>query len=500
MRCFALIVGVILLTACGGRDQRVVAREQVIAGQFDDARRTVNDTYHHHLSEFGDKKAAISGSRHLLLWRLERGAIAQSAGDDGEAIEHLTEASRLAREARTRSVARAISASVVNDNMTRWSGESAEIIRIPAQGLLAHLDLMQRADGTLPGKRDADAAALHSDRVASASLALEDQLERLAEGEFGSGVYQDDGWLHLLASVGRFITAGSNDDLQGARLAADRAVAAFAKEGATPAVAERLIARIRGTDLLAPDHGSILVLEEAGFVALRQALQMYVVTAAPAGNTSAFDVGGLWVYVDGPGKEQLEPLHGMLLPGWLVRKLTHGQFGVFGCEIPVMPALRARVPLGRVGVAGQTVPLEAVDDVLGDVQQCFMDGQKARVLAIIVRTAGKLIAARQGARAVENSGNEKNKVEREAIGQVLWLLFSAAVTASEQADTRCWSQLPGRVGAALIDLPAGKHTVAVQGADGSAATIGPVTVRAGQIAVVVTRSYPGGTGVTERKR
>lgn len=488
-------LGLIVLIAGCGPDRRVAARQAAISGDAQAQRAAINDLYGHHLAEDGETSTALSQSRHLLLWRLERGAAAYARGDDLAAVEHFTEATRLAREARTRSLARAASAAVINDNLTRWSGEAAELVRIPAYGGLAHLSLAQQAEGLLPGGTvDPAAAALHGDRAASAALALVDQLERLKDGELGTGTYQDDPWLWTLAGVLRKATAVLADDHTGARLCADRAEAAWAEEGTMPAVVRDLLPVLRGE--ASRDQGWVLVLEDSGWVPLRQELRIYITTVAPPASTGGWDVGGVFIYVDGPGKEHLDPLHGLILPGELIRKITRGRFGVFGCEIPVIPALGRRPALGRA--AGPTVAgLEAVDDIGADVSRCFMDGQKSRVLAIIVRTVAKLIAARQGVEAIKDSG-EGGK--NEALAEGLWLLLTGLVTTSEQADTRCWSQLPGRSGATLLTLAPGDHHLTLTGGDGRVETVSPVRVRPGGIAVVRLRSYPDGTGVPEKRR
>lgn len=488
-----VVWALLALVGCGP-DQRVEARAALVAQQPDQARQAINKLYKHQLAEDDEGAARLAASRHLLLWRLERAAIEYAIGDPAAAIVHLNEASRLAREARTRSAARAVSAAVVNDNLTRWSGEAPELLRIPAYGLLAHLELLQRTNGTVPGAIDHSAANLHADRAASAALALADQLGRLADEEFGSARYRDDAWLHLLAATGLFAVAATNDDQQTARLFAERAVQAYAHEGPTPAVAARLIARILGEDPLPADHGSILLLEDAGWAPLRQALGITIVTAAPGGGRG-IDIGGVWIVVDGPGRDHVDHLTGLLLPGWLIRDITRGRFGVFGCEIPVVPPLGVR---NRLGSVTGSASLEPVDDIAGKIHRSFMDGQRRRVAAVIVRTAGKLIAARQGVHAIESSSS-RNAAEREALGSLLWLLFSGLVRVSEQADTRCWSLLPGRTGAVLLDVPAGDHTLTVHRGDGAIETIGGIHVQPGQLVVLTVRSFPNGTGVPEQR-
>ncbi len=487
-----------LLLGCGP-DRRIAARAAVVANRPADARQAINAHYSHRASDDGEGDQRLDASRHLLLWRLERAAIELDAGRPLAALDHLQEASRLAREARTRSASRALSAAVVNDNLTRWTGEAPELIRIPAYGLLAHLAVMQAAAGIIPGERDSERAALHADRAASAALALEDQLDRLRDGEFGSDSYHDDAWLHVLAAMGLHAVAATADDAETVRLFTTRAEEAYAKSGGMPSVVGRLLPRLRGEALPPPGFGSILLLEDSGWAPLRQALSLTIVTAAPGNSRSAVDLGGVFIVVDGPGREQLDPLIGLILPGSLIRDLTRGSFGVFGCDIPVLPALGAPSRLGQVEGQVDHTSLEAVDDIAGKVQRAFMDGQKRRVGAIIVRTAVKLIAARQGVNAVEAAGDRKHRAESEAIGNILWFLLSGLIRVSEQADTRCWSLLPGRTGAALLDVPAGLTTVTVQTGDGSQRTFQNIHVEAGKLVVLTVRSFPQGTAVPERK-
>lgn len=495
---YALLVCAVITGAGCGPDGRVVARSDLVAGQADAARKTINSNYDHHLAtDPGETSADTSASRHLLLWHLERGSVDHVSDLADAALGHWQDASRLARDARTRSAARAVGAAITNDNMTRWSGEVAEIVRIPYFGLLDHWLALQQSDGTLPGAIDSDQAAIHADRAASAASALVDQLDRAADGEYGDTHYKDDPWLVTIAAATRWAMNGTNDDRAIAKQWAERAQKSYHQHGLTPAVADTLLARIQGTQACPDGQGSVLVIEESGWVGLRQELQIYIVTAAPA-DSASIDLGGVFVYVDGPGKEHLDPLHGMILPGWLIRNLTGGQLGVFGCEIPVMPALGARPGFGQVATAAGMKSIEPVDDIGADVLACFTEGQKGRVAKILIRTASKLIAARVGSQAVRNSGN--GSASNEAMAQAVWFVSSLLVTASEQADTRCWSQLPGRVGASLIDLPAGTHSIAVTGSDGVVHNIAPMQVRAGQLAVVVVRSYPNGNGIPERKR
>lgn len=500
------VIAVLALAGCGGSPRNAI-RTAVIENRHAEAEQQLNDLYHHHLAEHGERSPQVGNSRHLMLWRLERGTIDFVHGEDGNALAHFREANRLARENRTRSIARAMSATVLNDNLTRWSGEPFETVRIPYYGMLANLLLAQRGDGTWapplpkPAKGEVrepavgDAEALY-DRAASGATQVHESLRVLAAGELGDTKYRSDPFLELVAAAVRFTTARNGDDVQAARLYARSAAEGYAAAGATPAFAQALMARINGETRAPEGHASVLVLEEVGFVPKRDALTIYVVTATPPHGTQSWDLGWGFIYTDDPNPGALADLDVLPLPGAVVRDITGGRFGVFGCEIPVMPRTRARPGVGSLSVdGGARLALESADDVEAHARTCFSDRQARRVAATIVRTVAKLVVVRQGLGAAEHEyAKDKNKKKRddaEAVVDLLWFLGSALVTVSEQADVRCWELLPNRIGATFVDVPVGRRDLTVYQADGAPRSLGTVDLHPGQIAVVTLRSFPG---------
>lgn len=87
----------------------------------------------------------------------------------------------------------------------------------------------------------------------------------------------------------------------------------------------------------------------------------------------------------------------------------------------------------------------------------------------------------------------KKKVEKKR-GELAGLAVNIFNVATEAADTRSWSTLPGRIYLARFDLPAGDYTlqVALRGADGGRLTtiaIPEVTVTAGALTLVNHRAF-----------
>lgn len=512
------MVCVIVVAGCSGIDRRTI-RLDVAEGRYVKAERALNDLCHRHLDEFGAGDETTGLSTHALLWRFERGLVDHIQGEHANALAHFQAAWRLGRELRTASVGREAATLLVNDNLRRYRGEPVEHAYAAGYAMLDNLFLAQRVDGTwLPpapsggggGRREpplSEPAEVYADRAVSCSAALTDLQRETAEQQFGASDYREDAFLHFLTAAVRHAAASDGDDRQDAALAGERAAALWA-HGGVPEAARILLPRIAaaaGRTLpglpvppLSDGLGTVLVLEEIGYVPKREALQVYALTGA-APPRAHVDIGGVFVYVNNPaqGRDLNRFFSGVVLPGELVRRLTGGRIGVFGFEVPVLPYPRRRPPAGVVtgdGLAATALTVAA--DVERQVRTCYDDHRARRLITIITRTVAKLVAVRQGLGAavpVERR-NGQRKAEAEFLRDVLWGLGSLAVTASEQADTRCWSLLPDRIAAAAIDLPAGRRRLAIQRSDGGVQDLGEVDVRPGRLLIVGARTFAGGAG------
>lgn len=508
-----LVPAALAIVGCGP-DRREI-RQAVIDQRYPEAEKKLNKLYDCHGVEFGHGDVDDPG-KHALLWHMERGTVDMLQGEWLNGLDHFRAAFRFAREVRTKSLTRGAAAVLINDTLRQYSGEPFEYPYIAYYGTCANLFAAQRAEGLThappraPADKDARPEPLASrdyetyyDRAASGAAAMEMLQRASSEQEFGEYHYRENAFLHLLAAAVRHATARSSDDRQAAMLCAERAWTAYEKNGSMPNMARLLIPYImaqydaeRAQELtkseppeIDADEGMLLIIEELGFVPKREALKIYAVTAAPA-HGAAVDLGGLFIYVDGPNREEIDQFNGLILPGELIRQVTGGNLGVFGFEVPVMPRPGARPAAGNALVDGQVVALDLVDDVEAHARSCF-DEHKARRLALIIsRTVAKLVGTKAGIDEISVHG--QRSAAADALHHLLWFLGSMAVTASEQADTRCWTLLPNRIAATVVHLPAGPHQVAMRGADGIDRPLADVEIRSGGLTVVMTRSFPPG--------
>ena len=69
-------------------------------------------------------------------------------------------------------------------------------------------------------------------------------------------------------------------------------------------------------------------------------------------------------------------------------------------------------------------------------------------------------------------------------------MTTGIATATEVADTRCWTLLPNRIEAGLVDLPAGSQPLKLQLSDGRIADLGEVLVQPGKLTIIRHRTLP----------
>ncbi len=481
-------------------------RSAVVGERWQDAEKDLNKLYDRHLAEFGADDADDGSSKHALLWRFERGTVDFIGREYGRSLDHFRAAARHGRDLRTASATRVAASYLLNDTVRTYIGEPFEHSYVPYYGMLAALFLGQQMDGTwspppvagAAPEPQTDSARTWYDRAASGTIALEDSLRAASEGDWGESTYRDNAFLHFIAAATRHATSALPDDRQSAALYARRAWDAYKADGPVPTPARLLLPRIvaaadragaremaggQPDALPSPDHGTVLIIEEVGFVPKREQMRIMAIAGAPPG--PAHNLGGVFVWVDGPYQEEFNNWAVIPLPGEWVRKLHGGAVGIFGFELPVLPVNRPRGAFGRADQAA----MEPVDDVRRHAQLCFDDHKAKRLTTTLIRVIGKLVATRVAVGAGARSATNDDSAQR-LLTDVLWALTSAGVTFSEQADTRCWTLLPDRIAAAAIDLPAGVHTVNLSRADGVSMPLGVVRVRPGKLTIVHARSFP----------
>lgn len=114
----------------------------------------------------------------------------------------------------------------------------------------------------------------------------------------------------------------------------------------------------------------------------------------------------------------------------------------------------------------------AVCQTLSDINAMAVQQAEALKPWIVARAVARRILKKATVVGVKDALDAKDplvQIAFDAAG-VVW-------EATERADTRCWSLLPGRIQAARLELQAGQHRVRLQAFDNSGAPGRPVDVR-----------------------
>ena len=133
-----------------------------------------------------------------------------------------------------------------------------------------------------------------------------------------------------------------------------------------------------------------------------------------------------------------------------------------------------------VRVDGSPVPVEELTNLGAAIRQEYDEAQPKIIAAALTRMAARAAMA-EGIRA---AGRQENK----ALGDILSLIFEAALVVVDRPDTRSWTMLPDRVLVARVPAAPGARTVEVtfDGNPAASRTLSIEVPRVGWAAAVVT--------------
>lgn len=125
-----------------------------------------------------------------------------------------------------------------------------------------------------------------------------------------------------------------------------------------------------------------------------------------------------------------------------------GKDGPLMFSLAVPKFVKRSLPVARVVLSSDasTATSEVVEDVNGIAEKSFND----RLPIIIARGLARMV--------VKNAASQEAK-KQAGSNPLFNLVADVATNASERADTRTWSLIPGNVLMARLSLPAGKHNV-----------------------------------------
>ncbi len=452
----------------------------------------------------GDYQAALEaldkhddGKDVLLTW-LERGTVLHYADRWAESNEAFEAAERTADDLYTKSISEGALSLLTNDTNISYRARPYELAMIPYFRALNYVDLGQRTDAVVEGRK----ASLLMAKYVDATL---DELDDEKRDDFAS-TKNDAFLLHLSGMLYEW-----DDEVNDAFIAYRNAAAAYQDNAARlglqipPSLAGDLVRTARwlgfGSELAearrnypavfaaagdtardggSPDAvatgdwpsgtGQVVLFVETGFVSAKEQVRADVPILESEKDD---DVNSLAMVVTSRyGAHYVVPRRAKIAY-WL------------SFAVPTLPPNPPRV--GGVRVTADTgwhARGYRTQD-LDALARLTFDAESGKIL---LKTAARALTKYLTTRQAEKAGK---------VAGVLANLFGAA---TETADTREWLTLPHAIYLVRMVLPAGEHTLHLALTDGSdralgTIDVGPVAVRAGDWTFLSQRHFPAKSSV-----
>lgn len=413
MLCLCLCLA--LLAGCRQfQEHRLAIDELHASGRYADIAAILDDP----------QTQKLYGSKSRVLLDLDRGATALALNDTTTTIAKLEDAERAIELRRERTGGDVAAMWLLSDADTAYLAEPYEDMYVNVLKLLAQLEA-GRIDGgaTVEARRMASKADLLRDRYLQYKSALESKESRRLEDVqslASLGVEaSDSGGQFVESPLGTYLTAitfmkSGDRDLQ--------AVAG-----------RRLVESIRA------QRGLIGPVREEDFVALE--------------NTRPSDVNILIVALSGRGPSKVARSVGPIPLGTVPIYFELPELRTFPSEVA-----GARLEIESAGAPGQSVPLALVEDL----SAVAAENHRRMLPLIYARTFARAATKAAASTVLTEVGRRRSSDRDQGLVQVLGVLGGLAVMyATEKADVRAWSMLPGQAHVAAASLPPGEHRVRV---------------------------------------
>ncbi|MCE9603142.1 MAG: hypothetical protein K8S21_13135 [Gemmatimonadetes bacterium] len=489
------------LQGCASAGQSWRAGPAGIAAEQQLRARMSSGQYGSALADLDDKRIAPADA---LLRQMYRGLVAMHAGQNELGTRALDRAWTIAYQRYTKRLSDGAQSMVTGDGALPYDPGNAELLLVPYYGGLNWL-----------ARNESGEAAVEARRM---STVLASESNSLPDARF-------QGVMRYIAGV-MFEVAGERNDADVAYRNANVLL-----NGDLPG----------DTIPLDAGHGDVIVLIEDGFVArpAPAGLSFWVNRDEAALLESDDDAVRMSTYREidrrrGVSRDWAAESYRNVSMRWPVMSDVNPQAGqgVLGARATRLAAVDVLSDSAMLDAAatGRAVQLPVLGEGTGDppiaaravgmsvsdaVRADFDRGQPGRIARALGRVAvrelslkgaegafnaaGDIIASDDEKEGKGEKGDKKDEDKKAgkagaAVGAILLGIGLLAIHASsqilDQPDLRAWQLLPDRITVARMRLPVGEHIVEVT-RDGQARSLGAVTVRPGQVTVLVHRWWPG---------
>ena len=352
----------------------------------------------------------LYGSKNEVLWLLERGAAAAATGDSKLAISSLNRAEQQTEFFYSQSASDIAGQWLIGERASRYITRAYENQYINVMKMLAHFQA-----GTIENGPTVEAR-----RMASKANRMRDKFADVLDEVRSEGV--DDAY--TLRNPGAFI-----ESPLGVYLSA----IAF-RENGQPDMATTAFARLRTA---AAAQAGLGISGDTSYVDELESLDasrqdaLFVAVGGVGPRLSRQSIGPIFIYTT--------PIY----------------FELPQIEPGGSRAARAIVEIEELNGSTRTVELSLIEDLSAVAEANFQQELPVVHARTYVRALTKSGLFTAGGFAIRNSANSD---EAKAAGLLFSLIGGLVyLSATEKADVRCWSMLPGVAWAGVLDLPEGEH-------------------------------------------
>lgn len=415
--------------------------DQLVQGDFQGARKRI------------DTSKDLYGEKSRLLWHMDQAMLAHLAGDLEASNRAIDAAERTIEDLYTRSLTREAASFLTSDAALPYAGEDFERVFLNALGALNYAILGEPDEAIVEAKR-ADLKLQERARTHKDSPYVDDPFIRYLMGL----VYEDGGDTNdAFVSYARAIAAYEKQQqafgVRVPRALVRRAAAAASRLGFAEEV-ESLRARygnlVPADPRGQPDAGRFVLVELAGTVPMKVENRIELTLAAGLPFLTAQQV---------TSKEESDVASALSVARSIAG--THNIVIAFPTMVAKPPATSpAEVVLPGAGASGGEAgtTAETVQN-LGAIAPKVLEERMGVIWGrTVARAVVKFLLAYAARKTGEAAGG---KDYGWLVGILAGAATSAALGASEHADTRQWGTLPSEVRMAVLDLPPGVHRVEV---------------------------------------
>jgi hypothetical protein len=381
---------------------------------------------------------AVRGSQYgeaqAVLYYLDKAAVLHSARRYQESDQLLDQAELKMEDLYTKSVSRTAGSFIVNDNAKEYAGDPHERALLHVMRALNHV-FGANHEGALVEAR-------------KVTLFLQELNEKYGV----KGVYRDDAFAQYLASL-LFEDDGRIDDARICRERAREAYGWYASEYGMPTPPLDFAPR-------SPTDGELVVVHYNGPAPRKESRQIQF----------AWNRAAALVKENGEGKD-----------AQVSNALTAALSDSVTIAYPVFVSDPQAVVAARVTVAGVSDWTHLAEDVKAIARVSLEQKMSAIQAKSAARAMVKFVAGKVAEEAARRIGGS-------TIGFLTGLVAKGAAAATEVADTRWWSTVPGEFRIARMSVPAGVHAVDVAYVDAAGNVVSTETLRGVEI-VSGARTY-----------